>query len=226
MKRVLWLLALSSALAGCTQDTGGPNGQTAELRLLHASPATGAVDVLIDNTSVIQNVAFGHASALVMVPAGSQTIVVRSGSQVIAQLTAVLATDHLNSLVVASGSAALSTAVTDTGAVNPARANVRLVNIVGPSTAEPNLIDAKLRATNQQGQAPDSVQTFGIDARVASYGSLMYLTPGDVTVTFVPRGGTTVLAQVVFAAPAGEKKAVTLERTADGSYHAQVVTEP
>lgn len=227
MNRSLSVLVLSTiAFAACQSDPGGPPPDTAQLRLLHASPATGTVDVLIGNTPVIQNVAFGNASSVASVAAGAQQIVVRSGSQVIGQFAAVLSTSHLNSIVVTSGAASMSAVVTDTGAVNPSRANVRLVNIVGTSAADPTLLDAKLKATNQAGQSPDSVQTFGFDAKVASYGSLMYLNPGDITVTFVPRGGATVLAQVQFAVLAGEKKAVTLERNANGSYSAHVVNEP
>ena len=52
-----------------------------------------------------------------------------------------------------------------------------------------------------------------LDAKVASYGSLMYLTPGQVTVKFVPQGTSTVLTQVTFQA------------AADGTYKAQVVIE-
>ena len=132
MKRSLSVLVLSSiALAGCQSDPGGPPTDMAQLRLLHASPGTGTIDVLIGNTVVIQNVAFGNASSVATVTAGTQQIVVRSGSQVIGQLTAVLTGDHLNSIVVASGAVSMSSVVTDTGAVNPSRANVRLVNIVG-----------------------------------------------------------------------------------------------
>ena len=97
--------------------------------------------------------------------------------------------------------------------------------MVGPNSSDPTLLQALLSATNQQGQAPDSVQKFGFDAKVASYGTLMYLTPGQVTVKFVPQGTATVLTQVSFAVAAGEAKAVVLERAAGGTYSAQVVTE-
>lgn len=64
-----------------------------------------------------------------------------------------------------------------------------------------------------------------MDASIARYGTLMYFDPGHFTVTFVPAGGSTVLAMVSFEMAAGEKKAVVLQRAADGTYSAQVVVE-
>ena len=224
MKR--FALIAVAVLGACQADSGGPGPDQAQVRLLHVSSGTGTVDLLIGNTPVIQNLEFGKASSIATVAAGNQEVLVRSGTQEIGRFTANLSGDHLNSVIVASGAVSMSAVVLDTGAVNPTRANVRLVNIVGPSSADPTLLDARLQATNQPGQAPDSVQVFGMDAKVASYSSLMYLNPGEVTVTFVPRGGSSVLAQVKFTATTGTKKAVTLERASNGTYHAQVVDEP
>lgn len=222
---ILMLAGVGLVAAGCDESPIGPPGGTAALRLLHASAATGAVDVLVGTSRVISNVTFGNGSAIAYVAAGSQELLVRSGSQVLGQLSVTLSTSHVNTVVLANGSARLSDVVTDTGAVNPTRGNVRLVNVVGPNSSDPTLLQALLSATNQQGQAPDSVQKFGFDAKVASYGTLMYLTPGQVTVKFVPQGTSTVLTQVTFAVAAGEAKAVVLERAAGGAYTAQVVTE-
>jgi len=226
MKRQALLALAVVAFGACQEDAGGPTPDQAQVRLLHASPGVGTVDLVIGNTAVVQNLAFGKASTIATVNAGAQEVLVRSGTQEIGRFMANLSADHLNSVIVASGAVSMSAEVHDTGAVNPTRANVRLVNIVGTSSADPTLLDARLQATNQAGQAPDSVQVFQMDAKVASYSSLMYLNPGEVTVSFVPRGGSTVLAQVKFAATTGTKKAVTLERSADGTYHAQVVDEP
>ncbi len=224
--RVLMMAAVGWLAAGCGESPiGPPGGKTAKLRLLHASAATGAVDVMIGNSQVISNVTFGNGSPIALVAAGAQQLVVRSGGQVLGQLSGTLSTSHVNTVVVANGTANLSAVVTDTGAVDPTRGNVRLVNVAGPTSADPTLLQALLSATNQQGQAADSVQKFGFDAKVGSYGTLMYLTPGQVTVKFVAQGTPAVLTQVSFAVAAGEAKAVVLERGADGVYKSQVLTE-
>ncbi len=223
--RVLMMAAVGWLAVGCDESPIGPPGGTARLRLLHASAATGAVDVLIGNSQVISNVTFGNGSPIALVAAGAQQLVVRSGTQVLGQLSGTLSTSHVNTVVVANGTANLSAVVSDTGAVNPTRGNVRLVNVVGPTSADPTLLRALLTATGQPGQAADSVQVFAFDAKVGSYGTLMYFSPGQITVKFQPQGASTVLTQVSFAVAAGEVKAVVLERGADGVYKAQVVTE-
>ncbi len=221
------LIGLGLTAAACNEAlVNPPAGKTATLRLLHASAATGPVDVLIGSNRVISSVAFGSQSVIAPVPAGPQQLVIRSGSQVIAQLSGTLSTGHLNTVVVSSGSAHLSEVVAiDTGAVDPTRANVRLVNVAGANHSDPTLLQAVLTATNQAGQAPDSVQRFNFDAKVSRYGSLMYLSPGQITVKFVAQGSPTELARVTFPVAAGQARAVVLERAANGSYSAEVVIE-
>lgn len=220
MRTNLPLLAL--LLAACGSSTSGPTG-AAELRVLHATPSLGPVDVEVGGTTVVHGVSYGTASRLIDVPGGEQHIVVRSAGQVLGELTATLSLQHLNSVVVADGTPRFVEQVTpDTGQVISNRANIRMVNIVGPTSQPPTLLAVKVVAPNAN---PDSVITFGMDATIASYSTLMYFDPGHFSFRYLPSGGSTVLAETAFDVAAGETKTVVLERGADGTYRVQVLIE-
>jgi hypothetical protein len=177
----------------------------------------------VAGTTVVQALAYGTASRLVQVPGGQQHLVVRVGGQVLGELDQALSLQHVNSLVVAAGTPRFLTTVTpDTGQPVTNRANVRIVNVVGPTSTPPTLLQILMRAPNAN---PDSVAILGLDTQIASYGTLMYFDPGHFTFTFVPAGAATVLAEASFDVAAGEKKAVILERAADGTYRVQVLVE-
>jgi len=213
-----------SIAAACSADPIQPLPNSAELRLLHATPGLGAVTVQMDNATVIQNVTYGNSSQVVLVPSGLHRFVVRAGSQTIGELDQALTTQHINTVVVSAGAAQFASVVTpDTGSVATNRANLRIVNVVGSNTTAPTLLDVLVKAPDVQN--PDSVMKFGIDTKVASYGTLMYFNPGHFDFKFVPRGETTVLTQLGFEVALGETKAVVLERAANGTYSARVVME-
>ena len=128
----------------------------------------------------------------------------------------------LNNLVLSSTGAQFSSVIAlDTGAVATDRANIRMVNVVGSNTDDPNVLAVKVTAAGV-----DSVMTFGVDTRIARYGTLMYFDPGEFTFIFRPEGDDdTVLTEVTFSVAAGQTKDVVLERAADGTYSASVVIE-
>ncbi|MGE0439778.1 MAG: DUF4397 domain-containing protein [Gemmatimonadales bacterium] len=219
-----FVAAAGVAAAACSSSTTG-NGDTAELRLIHASAATGTVDLEVAGQPVVTGLAFGQSSALEEVPAGSQTIVARSGGQVIGTLTATLSSQRVNSFVVSAGTVQMSSdVVPDTGSVAPTRANLRFVVVATTNAAAPTQLDALLSGTSI-GQ--DSTQRFGgFDAQVARYYSLLYYDPGQFTVRFVAAGTSTpVLAEATFSVAVGETKAAVLSRAAGGSYTVDIVTE-
>lgn len=209
-------------LAACS-TSNEPAGE-AELRVLHATPALGPVDVAVGGVTVVHGVAYGTSSTLVRVPAGVQHLVVSAGGQTLGTLDPMLSLQHVNGVVIANGAPQFLSEVTpDTGQSISNRANLRMVNVVGTNLQPPTLLDVLVHAPNAN---PDSVITFGVDASIARYGTLMYFDPGHFSFTFVPRGTATVLAQVSFDMAAGEKKAVVLQRATDGSYSVQVIVEP
>ena len=216
----LGLITGAFALAACSSDDGGVP-MNADFKLVHADASAGPVDVEIAGATVIQDLSYGHASAVTQVPGGTQHVVLRSGATVIATLDADISETTLNNLVLSSTGAQFSSVVTpDTGAVATDRANIRMVNVVGSNTEEPNVLAVKVTAP-----APDTVMTFGVDTRIARYGTLMYFDPGECTFKFQPEGENTVLTQVTFTVAAGETKDVVLDRAADGTYSASVVIE-
>lgn len=219
--RAASLVLVAGALLACSDDDADPQGNTAELRMVHADPAAGPIDVEVGGEVVLQDVAYGTTSAPASIPAGVQHVVLRTGSGVLAQLDEEMSEQRINSLLLSAGGAQFATQViADTGAAATNRANIRMVNVVGANTEDPVLLDVKLTAP-----APDSVMTFGLDTRIASYGTLMYFDPGQFTMKFQPQGSPTVLTEVTFAVAAGEVKAVVLERAEDGGYSASVVVE-
>jgi hypothetical protein len=206
----------------CSDSPNGPADE-AELRVLHVTPTLGPVDVEVGGVTVVHSVAYGTASDLVQVPGGQQHLVVRAGGQILGELDQTLSLQHVNSVVVADGTPRFLTLVTpDTGQAISNRANIRMVNVVGPTNQAPTLLQVLVKAPNPN---PDSVATFGLDTQIASYGTLMYFDPGHFTFKFVPAGGSTVLAETSFDVAAGEKKAVVLERGANGIYRVQVIVE-
>lgn len=221
IRRMTSAALITCTLAACTGDDDGPTGDTAQLRLLHARPTQGAIDVDIGGRTVIQGVTYGNASAVAGVPGGRQRVVVRSGSQVLRDFDQVLSGQVVNSLLVSADSVQFADEVVpDTGSVAIDRANIRLVNVVGPNGDPPTLLHAKLRAP-----APDSIMTFGMDTRVARYGTLMYFDPGEFTIRFQPMESSTVLAEATFTVAAGETRAVVLQRAENGDYAVTIVEE-
>ena len=221
IRRAASLVLVAGALLACSDDDGNPPGNTAELRVVHANPGAGPINVEVGGEVVLQGVAPGTTSPVASIPAGEQHVVLRSGGNVLAELDEDMSEQRINSLLVSSSGAQFATEVVpDTGAVVTDRANIRLVNVIGTNTDEPNLLEIKLTAP-----APDTVMTFAIDTRIARYGTLMYFDPGEFTMKFQPEGSSTVLTQVTFNVAAGETKAVVLQRAEDGEYSASVVVE-
>ena len=215
----LLLATAAVTLAACSDDDGG-SAMTADLRLVHADASAGTVDLQVGGATVIHDLAYGHASAVTRVPGGMQHVVIRSGTTTVAELDTDISETQLNSLLLSASGVQVAGVTPDTGSVATSRANIRMVNVVGLNTEDPNVLDVKVSAP-----APDTVMTFGLDTRIASYGPLMYFDPGTFTFKFQPEGEASVLTQVSFDVAAGETKDVVLERAADGSYSASVVLE-
>ena len=218
----LSLLAAAVTLAACSDNMGTPApALTADLKLVHADASAGPVDLEVGGTTVIQSLAYGQASPITRVPGGTQHIVLKSGTMIVATLDGTISETTLTSLLLSSTGAQFAAVVTpDTGAVATDRANIRLINVVGPNAEDPNVLDVKVTAP-----APDTVMTLGVDTRISRYNTLMYFDPGEFTFKFQPEGVATVLTQVTFTVAAGQTKDVVLERAADGTYTASVVIE-
>lgn len=226
ISRFLLVLPSLIALAACGSDQVTRPGDRAELRLLHASPGLGSLDLDVAGQRVISGLPFGRSSALVEVQGGAQRLVIRSGTAVIGTIDGTLGVHRVNSVLAWAGKVELASRVDgDTGTVAPTRANLRFVITAAESQAAPTQLNALLSGTSIV--PVDSTQRFGIDATVSRYWSLLYYDPGRFTVRFVPAGTNgPVLAQATFDVAAGETKAIVLRRDTSGTYLVEVVVEP
>ena len=217
-------LLLAAVAAACSSDPTIPDGRggDAELTVVHASPAIGLVDVRIAEQSVISGLAYGRSSGTVRVPAGERRITVWSGGSALAEFSRTLEPGERTALTIGEDTTQISSVIPDTGGVVSSRANLRLVNVVGRSTADPTLLTMRLAFP---GVRADSTAKIGLDAKVASHGPLMYFDPGHFRVEFVPQGSTTVLAQTEFDVAGGGLALIVLERNAAGAYSVRIVRE-
>ena len=221
---LLTILVLAAAACSTDSNATNPPFAPAEIKLVHDNAAVGPVDLYVAGTRVISGVPFGRSSTKAPTVAGLQHIVLRSGGAIVDELDANIAAHQVTAIVFTQDSAQATPVLPDTGvAATNARANIRVVNVAGSNVSPPTMLDVLIRAPDFP---TDSVPRLGLDARISSHGPLMYFDPGSFRFTFVPSGGTTVLAQVSFDVAAGEKKAVVLERDAAGQYRASVVVEP
>jgi hypothetical protein len=229
--------ALVVMLAACS-DTGGPSGNdgTATLRLMHTASGTTALDLLVGGQLVAGGIQYEQASDLATVPGGLQTLSVRrSGEQsVLGSKSVTLTAGATYSLVVSGSSTSLvltPSEVVDTGLAKPDRANIRLINvstIVMPtdSSQAPPAIPLAVYISAPGLDLGSVGSQLSLDARISSYSSLMYFNPGTLVVRFVTPGTTTVVAETApFAVAAGQVRAVTLQRLADGTWKTSVVAE-
>ncbi len=223
-----WVAVGLSLAVGCTSDGTGPGGNQAFVQLLQADPSAPAtVAFSIDGVVVAPSISFGSSSPKVTTSEGDHRLAIESFAGTFAELQGVLREGATYYVVSAAGSLYLTEAASldpavppDTGQRNPIRSNIRFVNVPGPNP-EPALVHAFLSAP----ATVDTVQRFGIDTRVASYGTLMYVDPGTISIRIQPQGESTVLAETSFDVARGEVKAVVLERDGSGQLRIRVVVE-
>jgi len=217
--------------AACAGNELAP-GELATVQLLQADPgAPATVAFTIDQNVVATSVAFGFSSPEVETTAGTHQFGIESFSGPLATIQSELRAGKRYYLVSAGGSLVLTEAASvdssghtippDTGQRNPARAHLRLVNIPGPGAEPPDRVDLLL----QSPATVDSTVRFGLDTRIASYSSLIYLNPGAVSLRLVPAGQSNLLADASFTIALGEVKDVVIERDSGGSLRLRIVVE-
>ena len=221
------LVVLGSAVVACDDspddDSNGPEGPTAEVRLFNGASSSPALDLLVGDVTVAAGVPYGDATAPIMVPAGVQSLEVRdAGSGVVAgSIDATLAEGGAYTLT-AGGSALnlVTLATVDTGAPQPDKANIRIVVSAPPfvdsaSAPPPALLNVHIAppGTPLIGRTPD----FSLDARFPSYSSLLHFDPGTLVVTFVvPATEAVAAATDPIGYGPGDVRAVMLEQVGGG----------
>ncbi len=224
-------LVAALVVSGCAGAEVGPGDQTS-IQLLQADPgAPATVAFSIDNSVVDPSVGFGQSSSKVETTAGSHQLAIESLSGPIATLQSDLHAGKRYYLVSARGSLVLteiasidssgSTIPPDTGQRRPDRAHLRFVNVPGSPIEAPYRVNLRLTSPT----TVDSTASFGLDTRIATYSSLIYLNPGAVTIQLTPEGLRTVLAETSFSVAAGEVKDLIVQRDASGALLLRVVVE-
>jgi hypothetical protein len=227
-------LALLVACGGAPAENTNPPG-TAEVRLMNAVAGSPALDLVVGGKVIVGGVPYERASALASVPGGAQTVTLRrSGESTVLSTSQLSFTVGARYNVVASGTgtALLLTpsVVVDTGLAKPDRANLRIINVATPlppdSAAWPAPVPLNVVITAPGVPLPGAPSQLSLDARASSYSTLIYFDPATYVVRFVRPGTGEVIAETPsIVIGAGQVRAVTLQRRADGTYQTSVVSE-
>ena len=136
----LTLLATLAVSACNNDDDVTAPATTAELRVVHASPDAPNVDVLVDNTAALTNVAYKAASAYLQVPSGSRNLKVRATgtTTVVIDQTATLNEGSAYTVIATGRVASIAPLVLTDDQTSPAAGNVR-VRLVHASPAAGNV---------------------------------------------------------------------------------------
>ena len=109
VSRLLSLGAISLLMSGVLLFSAGCGEEHARLRVVHASPDAGNVDVVIDGKTVLTDVPYANASDYLTVKAGTRRIEVRpTGTTTDAIDSTVSFSSHSDSTVLAEGFATVS----------------------------------------------------------------------------------------------------------------------
>lgn len=237
--------AAALVLQACAADRTGPQaGEAARLRLASASPDAGALDLLVNGTTVARAVGGTEASALAEVAAGRSTGEVRATgtSAALASVPLMLEAGKSYTVLVAGPMRALTAMVTvDTGSGGPPLPPPPPGEPVDSGNPAPPVADAaRFRIVHAAPHVPplDPYLTAAgepLDTLPAfqpfAYGSLALIAdlvrrPGNYTVQFTEAGTTrVVLDSGELVAGAGELLTVVLGENADRSLRVDVVRE-
>ena len=233
LRRLAYTAFLALGAACSSTDPGGL--PTAQVRLLNGSTEFPALDLFVGGQLVAQGIATDQASSFVAAPSGSQTVVLRASDagNLLAGVSATLVPGARYTVLASGAGSSVTPSVTlDTGAVNPDRANVRIINVVDnpPNPADsssfppPLLVDVYITAP---GASIDGVSPrMSLEVSWPRYSTLLYYDPGSWIVRFTTAGTKTVLAETgSIAIGAGQVRAVKLGRTGSGGWTTAVVTE-
>jgi hypothetical protein len=220
--------------AACTStDPGGL--PTAQVRLLNGSTQSPALDLIVGGQVVATAVATDQASSFGEAPSGSQAVVLRASGagNLLASVNATLVPGARYTVMASGTGTSLTPSIaSDTGAANPDRANIRIINVVdnppdpADSSSFPPLLIVDVYIT-APGASIDGVSPrMSLEVSWPRYTTLLYYDPGSWTVRFTTAGTKTVLAETgAIAIGAGQVRAVKLGRTGSGGWTTAVVTE-
>lgn len=211
----LTLLA-TLAVSACNDDEVTAPATTAELRVVHASPDAPNVDVLVDNTAALTNVAYKAASTYLQVPSGSRNLKVRATgtTTVVIDQTATLNQGTAYTVIATGRVASIAPLVLTDDQTGPAAGNVRL-RLVHAAPAAGNVDIYVTTPTADITTATPTLTNVGF--RVAS--NYLEVPAGTYRVRVTPAGTKTVAIDVNnVALTAGQvRTAVALDAPGGGA---------
>ena len=182
------LAALVLATAACSDDDSNGPGPRAQVRVVHASPDAPAVDVLVDNKSVLTGVAYKGFSGFLSVAAGSRNIKVNAAgsSTTVINATLPLAADSAYTVIATDLVASITPLVLSDDLSDPAAGNFKLRLVHGAPNV--GLVDIYITAPGADisGVSPDLA---GVDFQVAS--GYIEAPAGQYQVRITPAGSKT-----------------------------------
>lgn len=197
--RALLLLGAVAALGACDDDDPtGPDATQARLRVLHASPNAGAVDVLVDAATVRGGLQYGQVIDYTPVAPGARTLRVRPAGTttdaISATPTLAAGADYtVIALGRAGGQGALALGallLTDDAAPAAGAASVRVVHAAPAAGA----VDVYVTAPNADLATATATLTNVPFGAASPY--LNNVPPGTYQVRVVPAGTRTVAIDV------------------------------
>jgi len=133
-------LAATALLLGCSDDNNktGPSA-TAQVRVVHGSPDAPAVDVLVDGTEVLADVAYKQSSPYLSVPAGTRNIKVNAANSTttVINANAAVTKDYAYTVIATNRLASIEPLVLQDDLAAPAAGNIKLRLVHGaPSVGQ------------------------------------------------------------------------------------------
>ena len=185
--------ALLVALAGtaCDDDPSAPE-QTARLRVVHASPDAPNVDVLVDNSVALPNVAYKAFSDYLPVAAGARNLKVRAAgtTTTVIDATPTLAAGEAYTVLATGFVAGIAPLVLEDDLSNPAAGNIKLRLV----HASPSAGDVDIYVTAPGADIAALAPTLaGVPFRAAAY---LERPAGSYRVRITPEGTKTVAIDV------------------------------
>jgi hypothetical protein len=187
-------LAATVTLTACGDDDDplAPE-QTAQLRVVHASPDAPNVDVLVDGNAALGNVAFKGASSYLAVPSGARNLRVRATgtSTVVIDQNATVAAGRAYTVIATGRVASIAPLVLEDDLTPPTAGNIKL-RLVHASPTAPNV---DIYVTTPTADLATATPTLtNVPFRAAS--PYLQVPAGTYRVRIVPAGTRTVAIDV------------------------------
>lgn len=130
-------LVAALAITACDDDDPVAPVATADVRVVHASPDAPNVDVLVDNSVALSNVAYRAASAYLDVPSGTRNLKVRAAgtSNVVINADVPLVAGNAYTVLATGRVASIAPLVLQDNLTLPASGNIKLRLVHGSPTA-------------------------------------------------------------------------------------------